>query len=129
MVSIYGKSLSNMDQPRRNMTDNLYRDYQRRNEKLKCKQKGILKTVVENIRIGLTSNPINNGKKWVKRTLGQAGLISKVFHVELATDFMEEATNLITEVMKGESVKKYMVKKSDSPKPWPNKNPTRPKRK
>ena len=84
MGSIYGNSLSSMDQPRRNMTDNLYRDYQRRNEKLKCKQKGILKTVVENISIGLTANPINNGKKWVKRTLGKAGLIPKVFHVELA---------------------------------------------
>ena len=31
----------------------------------------ILNIVRENIRIGLTTHPINSGKKWVKRALGQ----------------------------------------------------------
>ena len=49
--------------------------------------------------------------------------------MELATDSMNEETHLITEAMKGESMKIYMLQKSDSPQPWTEKNPPRGKRK
>ena len=59
----------------------------------------------ENIKIGLTTHPVKGGKKWVKRNLGQVDSRPKGVHVELVTDSMEEETQLIMEVMKGDSKK------------------------
>ena len=51
----------------------------------------------------------------------------KGVHVELVIDSMEEATHLIKKVMRGNFVKNNMVQKSDSPQPWPENNPPKPK--
>ena len=50
----------------------------------------------ENIKIGLTTHPLNDGNKWNKSSLGQVESITKRVHVELATESMKEATHIIT---------------------------------
>ena len=55
--------------------------------------------------IGLTTYTIFYGKNWLKSTLEEKASITKVVHMELSTDSMEEATHLITKVIKGEIVK------------------------
>ena len=62
----------------------------------------------EKIKIGLASHTINDGKKWFKRDLRQVDSRPKGFHVELATESMEEETHIITEVMKVDSMNIYI---------------------
>ena len=60
----------------------------------------------ENINIGLTTHPINDGKKCTKRALGQADYRPKGFNLELSTKSTEEANHIITEVMNGKTGRK-----------------------
>ena len=57
--------------------------------------------MVENIKIGLTTHPINDRNEWVKRNLRRVDSRPKVYDAEIASDSTEEATHLIVEVMKG----------------------------
>ena len=54
----------------------------------------------DNIKIGLTNHPINNGNKLVKRDLGQINSRTKGVHVELVIEPMKGESDLITKVMK-----------------------------
>ena len=80
----------------------------RRNEKPKYKQISNPQYSRRKQQDRLASHTINDGKKWFKMSLKQVDSRTKGVHVELATDSMEEETNIITEVMKGDSVNIYI---------------------
>ena len=75
--------------------------------KNQCRQGGTLKTTGYIIKIGLVSHHINDGKRWKKIATGSIKYRVKVFHVEMESETMDETTHIITEVIKGDAVRKF----------------------
>ena len=76
-------------------------------QKISADKAGTLKTTGDIIKIGLVSHHINDRKMWKNISTGYIKYRFKVFHLELEGETMDETTHIITEVIKGDAVRKF----------------------